>query len=425
LRSTLSNSGPPREAVFSARSKRVFVVSGKNPLTDPGGYASYGYVVGECLTQLGYEVDLLAFGERDEEVRTAAGRIRTFGSRTVPRRTEFFPFWCRRFAREIHAALGEAEQAVVHGVGPWSLAGVLAMRKNRRIKAVGSYFTTLRNEMFWLAKGVPINDYGLGPKARYQTAYLVVLLTLHPIERWALSRLDTVFVHYEYTRKLLERELGLRGRNLVMIPYAIDLQPKAALNMIPAAPADHPFEVLTVCRQEPRKGINYLLRAYRLLLDRGVTFHATVVGSGALLEAHRKMTRRLGLDGSVEFPGFVPDLSRCLESANAFVLPSVQEGSGSISLLEAMSYGLPVVVSACDGLPEDVQNGVSGLLVAPADPERLADALEALARDAGLRSRLGRSAKEVYRTRFQPAAMRDALRDQYARLFPGAKGSGD
>ena len=143
------------------------------------------------------------------------------------------------------------------------------------------------------------------------------------------------------------------------------------------------------------------------------------------MEAHRKMTRRLGLDGSVEFPGFVPDLSRCLESANAFVLPSVQEGSGSISLLEAMSYGLPVVVSACDGLPEDVQNGVSGLLVAPADPERLADALEALARDAGLRSRLGRSAKEVYRTRFQPAAMRYSLRDQYARLFPGAKGSGD
>jgi len=106
------------------------------------------------------------------------------------------------------------------------------------------------------------------------------------------------------------------------------------------------------------------------------------------------------------------------------VLPSVQEGSGSISLLEAMSYGLPVVVSACDGLPEDVQDGVNGLLVPPADPERLADALEALARDAGLRSRLGRSAKDVYRTRFQPAAMREAFRYHYGRLFPGAIGSG-
>ena len=424
MRSTLSNSGPPREAVFSASSKRVFVVSGKNPLTDPGGYASYGYVVGECLTQLGYQVDLLAFGERDEEVPTAAGRIRTFASRTVPRRTEFFPFWCRRFAREIRAALGEAEQAVVHGVGPWSLAGVLAMRKNRRIIAVGSYFTTLRNEVSWLAKGVPLDDYGFGPKARYLTAYFVVLLTLHPIERWALSRLDTVFVHYEYTRNLLEKEMGLRGRNLVTIPYGIDLQPKAALTKMPATSAGRSFEVLTVCRQEPRKGINYLLRAYRLLMDRGVTFHATVVGSGALLEAHREMTRRLDLAGCVKFPGFVPDLSECLGSANAFVLPSVQEGSGSISLLEAMSYGLPVVVSACDGLPEDVQDGVNGLLVPPADPERLADALEALARDAGLRSRLGRSAKDVYRTRFQPAAMREAFRYHYGRLFPGAIGSG-
>jgi glycosyltransferase involved in cell wall biosynthesis len=98
-----------------------------------------------------------------------------------------------------------------------------------------------------------------------------------------------------------------------------------------------------------------------------------------------------------------------LDQADIYVLPSVEEGSGAISLLEAMKKGIAIVTTLCDGIPEDFVPGETGLLVSPADPVAMADALQALLSDAPRRARLAQSARAEYAHRFSFEKMRAGI----------------
>jgi glycosyltransferase involved in cell wall biosynthesis len=95
------------------------------------------------------------------------------------------------------------------------------------------------------------------------------------------------------------------------------------------------------------------------------------------------------------------------------VLPSLEEGSGSVSLLEAMMHGNCVVASGIDGIPEDIRDGIDGLLVPPADPVALADALQSVLSDAGLRRALGEAARRRFMERFDPEVFARELGEAY------------
>jgi len=106
-----------------------------------------------------------------------------------------------------------------------------------------------------------------------------------------------------------------------------------------------------------------------------------------------------------------------------FALPSLEEGSGSLSLLEALQAGVGVVASGVDGIPEDVTDGDSALLVSPGDAEGLAVALERVLTDPELRRRLARRARETFEARFSAGALADALKAVYAELgFESGRG---
>jgi glycosyltransferase involved in cell wall biosynthesis len=145
-----------------------------------------------------------------------------------------------------------------------------------------------------------------------------------------------------------------------------------------------------------------------------VRFRACLVGHGPLLEPHRRLARQLRLDDIVAITGWVFDPFAYLRHADVFVLPSFQEGSGSLSLIEALQAGLPVVASNIDGIPEDVTDGDSALLVEPGNIDQLSQALALALTDAGLRGRLQRRAREIFIEKFSAEAFTDALGDLYA-----------
>jgi glycosyltransferase involved in cell wall biosynthesis len=89
-------------------------------------------------------------------------------------------------------------------------------------------------------------------------------------------------------------------------------------------------------------------------------------------------------------------------------------------VLEAMAMGLPVVASSVNGTPEAVQEGVTGYLVPPGDPARLAERLEAIAADAETRAAMGRAAREAARSRFGVERMVDQLEAVYRSAAAGA-----
>jgi len=102
--------------------------------------------------------------------------------------------------------------------------------------------------------------------------------------------------------------------------------------------------------------------------------------------------------------GFRRDVAACLAAADVVALPSLQEGLG-VAALEAMAAGRPVVASRVGGLAEAVVHEETGLLVPPGDPTALATALARLARDPGLRARLGAAGRARVLAHYTAARM--------------------
>lgn len=140
---------------------------------------------------------------------------------------------------------------------------------------------------------------------------------------------------------------------------------------------------------QPRKNVDTLVRAYAMLRGQGNDDHHLVLAGprGWQYEPIFELIRQLGMEGSVRFPGFVPDdeLPLWYSSATVFAFPSRYEGFG-LPLLEAMACGTPVVSSNASSLPEVV--GDAGLLVDPTDVEGLCSALRRLLEDDALRRSL-------------------------------------
>jgi glycosyltransferase involved in cell wall biosynthesis len=174
--------------------------------------------------------------------------------------------------------------------------------------------------------------------------------------------------------------------------------------------------IVSVSRHDGRKGIDVLIDALVRLRDDGVAYRACLVGPGLLLSTHRRSITSLGLEDRVLIPGRVPDVMPYLLSTDVYVLPSRQEGSGSVALLEALQAGAAIVASEIDGIPEDVRHEHDALLVAPGDPAALVAAIKRLLGDPALRARLGAGARQTYEQRFSLEAMSRQLASLYAEL---------
>jgi len=174
--------------------------------------------------------------------------------------------------------------------------------------------------------------------------------------------------------------------------------------------------IVCVSRHDARKGVDVLLRALGRLRAAGIPFRACLLGRGELIGAHRRLAVRLGLERCVAITGQVPDVRPYLRLADVYVLPSLSESSGSVSLLEACQAGAAIVASSCDGIPEDVTDGDSGLLVAPGDEVVLMGAIARLLGDEPLRRQLGGRARALYESRFSARRFTAALAGLYAEL---------
>ncbi len=153
-------------------------------------------------------------------------------------------------------------------------------------------------------------------------------------------------------------------------------------------------------RAMPYKGIEVLIEAARLLEDSGLSdVHVAWAGAGPALEQLRASAREAGLQ-RFHFLGSRADIPALLRSATVAVTPSVWAEAFGLTVVEAMAAGTPLVASAIGGIPELIRSEETGLLVPPADPAALAQAIQRLLADPPLRARLSAQAQEEARTRF-------------------------
>jgi glycosyltransferase involved in cell wall biosynthesis len=173
--------------------------------------------------------------------------------------------------------------------------------------------------------------------------------------------------------------------------------------------------VLALGRLVEKKGFRYLLEA----AARVPGLHVALAGEGDLDQELRRQAKEAG--ASVTFTGFLDrdGVARALAAADVVAVPSVTDRAGNVdglpnTLLEALGAGRAVVASRVAGIPEVVEDGVTGLLVPPEDPPALAEALRRLAADPDLRRTLGERARQTAGLRYSWAAAAQRFEECYA-----------
>jgi len=215
--------------------------------------------------------------------------------------------------------------------------------------------------------------------------------TREPYSLW--QRIQTRIGVSEAVRQVLV-EMGMPEARTIAIPNGIDLAAFTNANAHPLT-AREPGIIMAarLCRQKDHPT---LLRAIALLRERGLTPSLWLAGSGR--ESRQKplqhLTDELGLNGQVHFLGLRLDVPELMLNQRICVLISHWEALG-LALIEGMAAGCAVIASNVPGMCEVITDGVDGLLVPPADPAALADALEHLLRDDALATRLGTAARET------------------------------
>lgn len=155
--------------------------------------------------------------------------------------------------------------------------------------------------------------------------------------------------------------------------------------------ADDEVLSLTVANLRSNKDYPNLLRAARLAVDAEPRLRFAAVGQGPLADQVADLHAALGLGDRFLLLGYRRDVHALMAAADLFTLASAHEGL-PVAVMEAFANGLPVVATSVGGLPQQVVDGEQGLLVPPGDPSALSQALITVARDPGLRARMGAAA---------------------------------
>ena len=208
----------------------------------------------------------------------------------------------------------------------------------------------------------------------------------------------------------------------VTIPSGIDVaryaQPSRSRREVRAEIGIQPdvFLVGAVGRLVPIKGHRHLIEAMARLERAALV----VAGDGSLREELSELVGRLNLSGRVKLLGEREDIPGILGALDLFALPSLNEGQ-SRALAEAMAAGLPAVASRVGGVPEVLVEGLTGLLVGPADPGGLAEAIEKLMADADRRATMGQAARRRAADVFSIRRMIERIEALYGELLAGKR----
>ena len=195
--------------------------------------------------------------------------------------------------------------------------------------------------------------------------------------------------------------LGASPKKVTVIPNGVDLEEfSSSFYMQKSIKPD----VIFVGRLIPNKGLEYLVKAAKILVNSKVTkVRFRIVGDGPYRQQLEKLVARYGLAPYFEFLGRVPKVSEILRNGGIFVRPSLTEGM-PLTVLEAMASGLPIIATRVSGTSEIIIHNETGILVEPGDVKQLAEAIKYILESPSEALRLGRNARAFiehhYRERF-------------------------
>ena len=398
----------------------IFVISGKSPFSARGGgYSAYAYHLASVIKKLGHPVYIVALGEENKEENTEAGKLLLFKATLPLLNVNIYalpglPIYSYIFAKGIKKIVDEKKynKFIVWGIGPWGFAGTLTKKFfDKRAIHINNYFTTVRHEWWGGVKALKVSDYGFWPRLKYLAIYLTVVQYLALIEKMILKFADYIIVSYRSTEEILKKEFNINPKIFYRIRSYVQVYKRKVLKTQEGSEIKLPKKyLLFFSRQDPRKGVNFLLHAMKILIEMGYRVPLLIAGGGDMLFYNIKLAKKLKIEKYVKFLGFVNDPKSLMKKCSIFIFPSIEEGAGALTINEAMEMGLPIVSTACDGIVEDIENGKSGLLVPKEDSSAMAVAIERILNSPDLAKKLRKNAKKHYKERFNLECMKQDIK---------------
>lgn len=238
------------------------------------------------------------------------------------------------------------------------------------------------------------------------------------LDRWSLRGAYRVVTVCRPFAQQLER-LGVQRDRITILhnsakPFVAPPQEAVQRVRCELGVGDDEAVVLSIGRLSQEKGHADLIRAAAALnaMSTAPRFRVVMVGDGPERERLAQLASRLGIEKQITFAGFQRDTQPYYAMATVVAVPSHSEGSPNV-VLEAMAAGLPIAANSVGGVPEILEENVTGLMVPPRNPEAMAKAILRILSDAELRLRLGAAARARAESSHTPEAYRRALVEFY------------
>jgi glycosyltransferase involved in cell wall biosynthesis len=244
----------------------------------------------------------------------------------------------------------------------------------------------------------------------------------HPVKH----RLETQTLRYAAHRvvavgkTVAESQSARLQRAIDIVPNAvlpcaeISYTERCAIRRRLTGDAENPL-FISVGRLSTPKGFDVLIDAFSVVIKTNPNAKLLIVGAGVLQQELEQQISNLSLEGSVYLLGRRDDVPRLLASADLYVSASIWEGM-PLSILEAMSAGLPVIATSVGDLPGVVSNN-TGILVPPGESRALAEAMLTMLRDLPAAARMGKNAKEYVLNHHSASAWMDRLMHLYNQVL--------
>ena len=329
--------------------------------------------------------------------------------------------WAHEEARRLGA-----RTLVLEGPGgrPGALRRLAALLRRERVDVVnghnpaGGFYATLAGRMA-RAPVVVRTEHSVRHPGRHAALYDLVL------EPALTALTDRVICVCDAVRRGQRARTPWAAPRLVTIPNGIsEAAPapsrEAARAGLGLAPEE--IAILTVASLTPAKAQDALVDALARMGRPAAGARLFLAGDGPLRGPLEEQARRLGVDGRVVFLGVRRDVPALLAAADLFALSSVREGL-SLSVLEAMRAGRPVVATDTGGNREAVTHGVTGLVVPTGDPAALAEALGTLAADGARREAFGAAARRRWEERYTAEHMVRDTEELYRTVLGARRGA--